>query len=78
MVVADASLSSGWVGAFLQSDGGVRTLFPRGLAGLGWAIPAAVGAVEAGAPRVVAVMGTVPPPTQSANSPPSRDRARRW
>jgi acetolactate synthase I/II/III large subunit len=57
VVVADASLSSGWVGAFLESDGGLRTLFPRGLAGLGWAIPAAVGAVEAGAPRIVAVMG---------------------
>jgi acetolactate synthase-1/2/3 large subunit len=56
VVVADASLSSGWVGAFLET-GGFRTLFPRGLAGLGWAIPAALGAVEAGAERVVAVMG---------------------
>lgn len=58
VVIADASLSSGWVGAFIESgDSGPRTLFPRGLAGLGWAIPAAIGAVEAGASRVVAVMG---------------------
>jgi len=58
VVIADASLSSGWVGAFIESGThGPRTLFPRGLAGLGWAIPAAIGAIEAGAPRVVAVMG---------------------
>jgi acetolactate synthase-1/2/3 large subunit len=58
VVIADASLSSGWVGAFMESgEPGLRTLFPRGLAGLGWAIPAAIGAIEAGAPRVVAVMG---------------------
>lgn len=58
VVIADASLSSGWVGSFLETGpDGPRTLFPRGLAGLGWAIPAALGAVEAGAPRVVAVMG---------------------
>lgn len=58
VVIADASLASGWVGAFIESgDPGPRTLFPRGLAGLGWAIPAAIGAIEAGASRVVAVMG---------------------
>jgi len=58
VVIADASLSSGWVGTFIESgEHGPRTLFPRGLAGLGWAIPAALGAIEAGAPRVVAVMG---------------------
>ena len=58
VVIADASLSSGWVGAFIESgDQGPRTLFPRGLAGLGWAIPAAIGAIEAGAPRIVAVLG---------------------
>jgi acetolactate synthase-1/2/3 large subunit len=58
VVIADASLSSGWVGSFIESgEHGPRTLFPRGLAGLGWALPAAIGAIEAGAPRVVAVMG---------------------
>lgn len=58
VVIADASLSSGWVGSFVEAGGdGPRTLFPRGLAGLGWAIPAAIGAAEAGARKVVAVMG---------------------
>lgn len=59
VVVADASLSSGWVGSYLDvSAAGPRTLFPRGLAGLGWALPAAIGVAEA-APgsRVVGVMG---------------------
>jgi acetolactate synthase-1/2/3 large subunit len=58
VVIADASLSSGWVGSFLEvTAAGPRTLFPRGLAGLGWAIPAAIGAAEATSGRIVAVMG---------------------
>lgn len=59
VVVADASLSSGWVGCYLEvGDPGPRLLFPRGFAGLGWAIPAAIGAaVAAPGSRVVAVMG---------------------
>ena len=59
VVVADASLSSGWVGAYLEVGGhGPRTLLPRGLAGLGWAVPAAIGAaVAAPDARIVAVMG---------------------
>jgi acetolactate synthase-1/2/3 large subunit len=59
IVVADASLASGWVGAYLEQEAvGRRLLFPRGLAGLGWAVPAALGAAVAcpGA-RVIAVMG---------------------
>jgi acetolactate synthase-1/2/3 large subunit len=59
IVVADASLASGWLGAYFeQSRVGRRLLFPRGLAGLGWAVPAALGAATAcpGA-RVVALMG---------------------
>jgi acetolactate synthase-1/2/3 large subunit len=58
VVVADASLSSGWVGSFIETAaGGPQTLFPRGLAGLGWSIPAAIGAAVAAGGRVVAVMG---------------------
>ena len=58
VVVSDASLASGWVAGYLTvTADGPRTLFPRGLAGLGWAIPAAVGATETGADRVVAIMG---------------------
>ena len=59
LVVADASLASGWVGAHLeQSEVGRRQLFPRGLAGLGWAVPAALGAAVARPDaRVFALMG---------------------
>ena len=59
LVVADASLASGWVGAYLeQPDAGRRLLFPRGLAGLGWAVPAALGAAVARPDaRVFALMG---------------------
>ena len=57
--VSDASLASGWLGAYLeQRSSGRRLLFPRGLAGLGWALPAAIGAaVAAPGRRVVALMG---------------------
>ena len=45
IVVCDASLSSGWVAAYLQfSSAGRRCIAPRGLAGLGWGSPAAIGA----------------------------------
>lgn len=59
IIVADASLSSGWVGCCIDvSSTGPRTLLPRGLAGLGWALPAAIGAAEASpGSRIVAVMG---------------------
>jgi len=59
LIVADASLASGWVGAYLeQSQVGRRQLFPRGLAGLGWAVPAALGAAVARPDaKVFALMG---------------------
>lgn len=45
VVVCDASFSSGWAAAYLQlTTTGHRFLAPRGLAGLGWGAPAAVGA----------------------------------
>lgn len=45
IVVCDASLSSGWASAFLRlKTAGHQFLAPRGLAGLGWGAPAAVGA----------------------------------
>lgn len=44
-VVADASSSSGWVaGVLVSKEYGRRFLFPRGMAGLGYAIPACIGA----------------------------------
>jgi acetolactate synthase-1/2/3 large subunit len=59
ILVSDASLASGWLGAYFeQAVPGRKLLFPRGLAGLGWALPAAIGAAFA-APerRIVALVG---------------------
>ncbi|WP_037112493.1 acetolactate synthase catalytic subunit [Pseudorhizobium marinum] len=45
IVVSDASYSSIWVGNHLKSrKAGMRFLTPRGLAGLGWGLPYALGA----------------------------------
>ena len=55
VVVADASYSSIWVANYLTSRrAGMRFLTPRGLAGLGWGLPLAMGAKLArpGAPVV--------------------------
>jgi acetolactate synthase I/II/III large subunit len=45
IVVADASYSTNWIGSYLsaRAEGG-RFLTPRGLAGLGWGMPMAMGA----------------------------------
>lgn len=59
VVISDASFAAGWVAAYLPSRGvGRRFLFARGLGGLGYAVPAAVGAgtVRPGG-RVVTVSG---------------------
>jgi acetolactate synthase-1/2/3 large subunit len=45
IVVADASYSSIWIANFLVSQKpGMRFVTPRGLAGLGWGLPYAIGA----------------------------------
>ena len=59
IVVADASYSSFWIASYLRAvQPGQRFLMPRGLAGLGWGLPLAMGAKLA-APdrRVIAVVG---------------------
>ncbi|CDN57674.1 Acetolactate synthase catalytic subunit (plasmid) [Neorhizobium galegae bv. officinalis bv. officinalis str. HAMBI 1141] len=59
IVVADASYSSMWIVGQLRSlRAGMRFLAPRGLAGLGWGLPLALGA-KAARPgqRVIAVVG---------------------
>jgi acetolactate synthase-1/2/3 large subunit len=59
IVVADASYASIWVTSFLTARrAGQRFLVPRGLAGLGWGMPLAIGAklAEPDA-RVVAIVG---------------------
>ena len=42
-LVADASFSSIWIANYLQSCGERRFYLPRGLAGLGWGLPMAMG-----------------------------------
>jgi acetolactate synthase-1/2/3 large subunit len=58
-VVADASYSSAWIAGYLQARiGGMRFLSPRGLAGLGWGFPMAIGAkVARPADPVVCLVG---------------------
>ncbi|MBB6123621.1 acetolactate synthase catalytic subunit [Sphingobium subterraneum] len=59
IVVADASYSSVWVTAYLTARAaGQRILTPRGLAGLGWGLPYAIGAKLARPDaRVVGIVG---------------------
>lgn len=59
IVVADASYSSVWVTAYLTvRAAGQRILTPRGLAGLGWGLPYAMGAKLARRDaRVVGIVG---------------------
>jgi len=49
VLICDASLASGWGGVYLeQRHPGRRVLCPRGQAGLGYALPAAIGVATAG------------------------------
>ena len=59
VVVCDASLASGWGAVYLeQRSPGRRVLAPRGFAGLGYALPAAIGVATALPDRrVVALTG---------------------
>ena len=48
LLVSDASLANGWAAVYVeQPEPGRRLLSPRGLAGLGFGVPAAIGAAEA-------------------------------
>lgn len=59
IVCADASYSSIWITSFLDANrAGQRFIAPRGLAGLGWGLPLAMGAkVASPASRVLCVVG---------------------
>jgi acetolactate synthase-1/2/3 large subunit len=59
IVAADASYATNWVATYLPARSvGERFLLPRGLAGLGWGLPLAMGAkIASPASRVVAVVG---------------------
>ena len=54
VLICDASLASGWGGVYLEQRlPGRRVLCPRGQAGLGYALPAAIGVATAGHRTVV-------------------------
>jgi acetolactate synthase-1/2/3 large subunit len=59
IVTADASYATNWVAGFLTSKkAGMRFLTPRGLAGLGWGLPMAMGAKLARpGSRVISIVG---------------------
>jgi acetolactate synthase-1/2/3 large subunit len=60
LVVSDASLASGWAAAYLHlMKPGRRFLAPRGMAGIGWGVPATIGAALAkgGKQRVLLFVG---------------------
>ncbi len=44
ILVCDASFASGWGGMYYGARGNRRAIFPRGMGGLGWGLPAAIGA----------------------------------
>lgn len=57
VVICDASLASGWGTVYLeQGSPGRRILAPRGFAGLGYALPAAIGVATAMPDRRVVVL----------------------
>jgi acetolactate synthase I/II/III large subunit len=57
ILVCDASLASGWAGVYLEQTAvGRRVLMPRGLAGLGYALPAAIGVATADRGRRTVVL----------------------
>jgi len=47
ILVCDASFASGWGGMYFEARDNRRIIFPRGMAGLGWGLPAAIGAQTA-------------------------------
>lgn len=59
IMVADASYSSNWINVYMTAKrAGQRFLSPRGLAGLGWGVPLAIGAqIAAPDARVVCLCG---------------------
>lgn len=53
IIVADASLSSPWLANGIRAKGERKFIFPRGIAGLGWGLPLAMGAAIAQPERKV-------------------------
>lgn len=53
IIVADASFSSVWLANYITAKGNRKFIFPRGIAGLGWGLPMAMGAKVAKPDRKV-------------------------
>ncbi|WP_423802517.1 acetolactate synthase catalytic subunit [Neobacillus sp. SAB-20_R2A] len=53
IIVADASFSSVWLANYIKAKGSRKFIFPRGIAGLGWGLPMAMGAKVAQSNRKV-------------------------
>lgn len=47
ILACDASFSCGWAGSFFDVYGARRTILPRGAGGLGYGLPAGIGAAAA-------------------------------
>ncbi len=56
ILVCDASFASGWGGIYFEARGNRRAIFPRGMAGLGWGLPAGIGAQIAQPKRKAVVL----------------------
>lgn len=56
VLVCDASFASGWGGIYYEIRGDRRAIFPRGMGGLGWGLPAAIGAQVASPKSKVVVL----------------------
>lgn len=58
VLVCDASFASGWGGMYFESRDNRRAIFPRGMSGLGWGLPAAIGAqIARPKSKVIALVG---------------------
>jgi len=74
-LICDASLASGWGGVYFEQRWpGRQVLFPRGQAGLGYALPAAIGAATAtaSAASVRVATATDRPATEAMARPAAR------
>jgi acetolactate synthase-1/2/3 large subunit len=56
ILVCDASFAGGWGGMYFEARDNRRVIFPRGMSGLGWGLPAAIGAQVARPESTVIVL----------------------
>ena len=78
-LVADASFASIWLANYIQSKGNRKFYLPRGLAGLGWGLPMAMG-VKVGNPgkKVFCITGDGGFAMSGVSWRPASGRASTW